>query len=254
MPNGTSPHDSSRSTPTKQIPRIVCGGTTGQPPGGYWIVQVIGGTLPFMRAIRRFTVRPVLPDALAALGELAGNLRWSWHPPPRTSSPRSTPSSGRRPGATRCGCSARWATPGSRSWPPTRASSSGSGWPRADLERYLTEDRWYQRRGGNGPASIAYFSPEFGITAVLPQYSGGLGILAGDHLKAASDLGVPIDRRRPALPARLLQAVALAGGLAAGDLPGARPRRAADLAAARRRRHARHDHHRAARAARTWWP
>ena len=42
------------------------------------------------------------------------------------------------------------------------------------------------------PASIGYFSPEFGITAVLPQYSGGLGILAGDHLKTASDLGVPI--------------------------------------------------------------
>ena len=42
------------------------------------------------------------------------------------------------------------------------------------------------------PAAIGYFSPEFGITAVLPQYSGGLGILAGDHLKAASDLGVPI--------------------------------------------------------------
>ena len=39
---------------------------------------------------------------------------------------------------------------------------------------------------------IAYFSPEYGITEVLPQYSGGLGILAGDHLKAASDLGVPI--------------------------------------------------------------
>ena len=37
-----------------------------------------------------------------------------------------------------------------------------------------------------------YFSPEFGITEVLPQYSGGLGILAGDHLKAASDLGAPI--------------------------------------------------------------
>ena len=42
------------------------------------------------------------------------------------------------------------------------------------------------------PAAIAYFSPEFGITEVLPQYSGGLGILAGDHLKAASDLGAPI--------------------------------------------------------------
>ena len=51
-------------------------------------------------------------------------------------------------------------------------------------------------RAGGGrraaPAAIAYFSPEFGITAVLPQYSGGLGILAGDHLKSASDLGVPI--------------------------------------------------------------
>src|SRR5260370_11188095 len=44
----------------------------------------------------------------------------------------------------------------------------------------------------DGPAAIAYFSPEFGITAALPQYSGGLGILAGDHLKTASDLGVPI--------------------------------------------------------------
>ena len=42
------------------------------------------------------------------------------------------------------------------------------------------------------PSSIAYFSMEFGLTEVLPQYSGGLGILAGDHLKAASDLGVPI--------------------------------------------------------------
>src|SRR3954467_252832 len=39
-----------------------------------------GGYRPSVRAIRRFTVRPVLPPALAALGDLAGNLRWSWHP------------------------------------------------------------------------------------------------------------------------------------------------------------------------------
>ncbi len=61
----------------------------------------------------------------------------------------------------------------------------------ADLQQYLTEPRWYQAQAGV-PSAIAYFSPEFGITEVLPQYSGGLGILAGDHLKAASDLGVPI--------------------------------------------------------------
>jgi starch phosphorylase len=45
---------------------------------------------------------------------------------------------------------------------------------------------------GERPAAIAYFSPEYGIAAALPQYSGGLGILAGDHLKAGSDLGVPL--------------------------------------------------------------
>ncbi len=63
-----------------------------------------------------------------------------------------------------------------------------------ELNGYLTGPRWYQASGhlAAGPAAIAYFSPEFGITAALPQYSGGLGILAGDHLKSASDLGVPL--------------------------------------------------------------
>ncbi len=66
---------------------------------------------------------------------------------------------------------------------------------RADLSDYLTGDHWYQSyaaQTADAPRAIGYFSPEFGITEVLPQYSGGLGILAGDHLKAASDLGVPI--------------------------------------------------------------
>src|SRR4051812_33273994 len=61
-----------------------------------------------------------------------------------------------------------------------------------DLSSYVSGDRWFQHRVEDGPHAIGYFSPEFGITAVLPQYSGGLGILAGDHLKAASDLGVPL--------------------------------------------------------------
>lgn len=63
-----------------------------------------------------------------------------------------------------------------------------------DLRSYLESPLWYQQQSAaeDLPAAIAYFSPEFGITSVLPQYSGGLGILAGDHLKSASDLGVPI--------------------------------------------------------------
>ncbi len=44
----------------------------------------------------------------------------------------------------------------------------------------------------NDDETVAYFSPEFGISEMLPQYSGGLGVLAGDHLKAASDLRMPL--------------------------------------------------------------
>ena len=51
---------------------------------------------------------------------------------------------------------------------------------------------------------IAYFSAEFGLTEVLPIYAGGLGVLAGDHLKSASDLGVPARRRGDLLPRGLL--------------------------------------------------
>ena len=65
----------------------------------------------------------------------------------------------------------------------------------ADLDNYLTRPLWYQQQGDDGaqlPNGIAYFSMEFGVAEVLPNYSGGLGILAGDHLKSASDLGLPL--------------------------------------------------------------
>src|SRR5438067_8131340 len=60
------------------------------------------------------------------------------------------------------------------------------------LRRHLTSTRWFQGREGSPLRRVAYFSPEFGIAEALPQYSGGLGVLAGDHLKAASGLGVPL--------------------------------------------------------------
>ena len=145
-----------------------------------------------MRAIRQFTVRPVLPERLAALGDLANNLRWSWHHPTQDIFASIDPQA--------------WAAVGHD---PVRLLGAVSvdrleelskddeflgrlDGAHTDLDAYLTGDRWYQSLGESAPRSIAYFSPEFGITAVLPQYSGGLGILAGDHLKTASDLGVPI--------------------------------------------------------------
>ena len=68
---------------------------------------------------------------------------------------------------------------------------------RDDLARLRDAPRWYQLQhgansGDRGLGLVAYFSLEFGVAEGLPVYSGGLGILAGDHLKAAADLGVPI--------------------------------------------------------------
>jgi starch phosphorylase len=51
---------------------------------------------------------------------------------------------------------------------------------------------WWERAHGEDGFLVAYFSPEFGVDASLPIYSGGLGVLAGDHLKAAGDLGIPL--------------------------------------------------------------
>jgi starch phosphorylase len=64
----------------------------------------------------------------------------------------------------------------------------------ASLDAYLTSPTWFERTYPElaGKATIAYFCAEFGISESLPIYSGGLGVLAGDHLKAASDLGIPL--------------------------------------------------------------
>jgi starch phosphorylase len=145
-----------------------------------------------VKAIRRFTVRTVLPAALSPLGDLALNLRWSWHQPSqelfRSLDPAAWKASAHDPvqllGALGPDRLAELAEDGD--------VVARVGAAAADLDGYLSGDRWYQGLGPEAPASIAYFSPEYGITGALPQYSGGLGILAGDHLKAASDLGVPI--------------------------------------------------------------
>ncbi|MEU5821108.1 MULTISPECIES: alpha-glucan family phosphorylase [unclassified Streptomyces] len=148
-----------------------------------------------MKAIRRFTVRPVLPDSLQPLSDLARNLRWSWHTETRELFRAVDPAAGsaaecdpvRLLGSVSAGRLAELAR--DEAFLQRLAEAS------ADLREYLRGPRWYQEqrdRGGALPAAIAYFSPEFGVTAALPQYSGGLGILAGDHLKAASDLGVPL--------------------------------------------------------------
>ncbi|MCV2488801.1 alpha-glucan family phosphorylase [Geodermatophilus sp. YIM 151500] len=145
-----------------------------------------------MRALRRFTVRAALPEPLAPLSQLVMNLRWSWHPETRdlfeTLDPELWQTCKNDPVKVLGEVSAERLAQLAKDRRFLRRLQDVVD----DLEEYLTTPRWYQSLGSEAPAAIAYFSAEFGITEVLPQYSGGLGILAGDHLKAASDLGVPL--------------------------------------------------------------
>ena len=128
-----------------------------------------------MKAIRRFSVRPVLPARIAPLGELAMNLRWSWHPPLRDLFESINPE--------------RWVTVGADPVALLSATSveeldalaadddfvARVEDAKQALDRYLGEDRWYQKWSaeqgeGGAPSAIAYFSPEYGIAAALPQY------------------------------------------------------------------------------------
>lgn len=63
----------------------------------------------------------------------------------------------------------------------------------SERREHLTRQSWYQQRHGqSGLRGVAYFSMEFGLCEALPLYAGGLGVLAGDYLKTASDLGLPL--------------------------------------------------------------
>ncbi len=146
-----------------------------------------------MKAIRQFVVRSQVPPALAGLEELARNWRWSWHATTGDLLARLDP--------------AVWAKTGGVPLEALRQASQDRLDSAANDERFVadlaaavaeqrdaqTGGRWFQSDRSQSPLRVvAYFSPEFGVSAAMPQYSGGLGILAGDHLKAAGDLGVPL--------------------------------------------------------------
>ncbi len=145
-----------------------------------------------MQALHSFTVRPRLPEPLTSLRELATNLRWAWDERTRdlfrSLDPTTWDSGGRDP----LHLLTMVAPERLDELAADEAFLSTLSDVHRDLRRYLEEPRWFQRRGDSPLRAVAYFSPEFGIAEALPQYSGGLGILAGDHLKAASDLALPL--------------------------------------------------------------
>ena len=160
-----------------------------------------------MQPIRTFNVSPSLPPQLEPLRKLAYNLHWDWNVEIKElfrrldrdlwESTRHNPVS----------------MLGTISQARLQEVAEDEGFlahmDRAvrQLDEYLQERTWYRkaRRGATGigqqvgkdsdakPAECyAYFCAEFGLVDSLPIYSGGLGVLAGDHLKSASDLGLPL--------------------------------------------------------------
>lgn len=145
------------------------------------------------KKLHRFTVVPSLPTGLSGLKALAYNLWWTWEPQAIELFRRIDLDL----------------------WHETRHNPvkmlgvlqqtrleellADDGFM-AHLQRveemfreYMDGKTWYSRaRNGGTPLRIAYFSMEFGLHESIPIYSGGLGVLSGDHLKSASDLGIPL--------------------------------------------------------------
>ena len=147
------------------------------------------------KSIRTLSVIPSLPDALEGLRELAYNLRWSWTNETielfRRLDRELWESSGHNP----------MLMLGTMDQEKVEEAAANDAFldhlnhAKTRLDSYMSAGRlWYARVGGSrvDDCRIAYFSAEFGLTESLSIFAGGLGMLAGDHLKSASDLGLPL--------------------------------------------------------------
>ncbi|MEW6572811.1 MAG: alpha-glucan family phosphorylase [Bacillota bacterium] len=146
-----------------------------------------------MYFFKSLAVLPPMPPSLARLPDIAKNFWWSWEP----------------------GADALFHWLDAELWnalhhnpiafllslPQERLDEASQNHEFLEIyreylqqfDKYLEQSTWYDETfpAKNGKV-IAYMSAEFGIHECLPIYSGGLGLLAGDHLKAASDLGIPL--------------------------------------------------------------
>lgn len=146
-----------------------------------------------MQPIRTFNVSPSLPQRLEPLRKLAYNLHWDWNVDTKDLFRRLNPDlweSSRHNPVLMLGTISQ-----DRLLEVVEDEGFLAQMDRAarQLEDYLQERTWYQKQRSQKPKECyAYFSAEFGLVDCLPIYSGGLGVLAGDHLKSASDLGLPL--------------------------------------------------------------
>ena len=146
-----------------------------------------------MPKIHRFSVSAEIPERLQGLEELAYNLRWSWDTQTyalfEDLDARTLQRCGGNPVSLLRRTSLDHLKRAAADRDYVRRLDAALG----DLRRYLAEPGWFRLTyPDRGDVQIAYFCMEYGIAGCLPIYAGGLGVLAGDHLKAASGLDLPL--------------------------------------------------------------
>ena len=144
--------------------------------------------MPFqIRPVREFLVRPALPEQLSRLSELAYNLYWAWEPAIRAAFRRLDQALWRE-----CGYNPVLML-GRISQTTLQKAATDSRYLALYNQACQRFDAHMKREDPRTDGKlIAYFSAEYGLTECLPIYSGGLGILSGDHLKSSSDLNYPL--------------------------------------------------------------
>jgi len=146
-----------------------------------------------MLKVRSYVVLPVLPEPLKELDFIARNLFWVWNHEFVELFRRIDNNLWET-----CGhCPVKLLACVSQERLDHLAADEGFACELDQLSQklrsYLNGPRWFEKvTGQKDEPVIAYFSAEFGLHECLPMYAGGLGMLAGDHLKSASDLGLPL--------------------------------------------------------------
>jgi starch phosphorylase len=146
-----------------------------------------------MYNIRTFQVNPSIPENLSRLKELAYNMYWYWNQDATELFRRLDRDLWEK---TRHNPVVML---GSIKQDKLEVRSKDDGYI-SHLERVIkrydeymdTKTSWYKKQSLERPLTIGYFSAEYGLAECLPIYSGGLGVLSGDHLKSSSDVGIPL--------------------------------------------------------------